>query len=593
MIWRFELEDRLTTLYDHALPSFRTGVFFNTYAYPTKITPESIAIYIATHTRPGDTVLDAFSGSGATGLAALMCEHPTSDMEDIAKKLGVQPEWGARNACLYDISTYGTFAARVMTDPPKAKDFKRAAESLLETVSNELGWMYETEDSSGNKGRIRHIVWSSVLVCPKCGKEFAYYDGMVSWNPLAINSVGTCPHCGQQIAASECAYVTDNFWDCLLGKEVCQRRRQPMLVYGETGSKRWRRQANASDFDQIRRVNEIAYNSDIEPQEIKWGELRRSGYHFGMTHLHHFYTKRNYLIIEALWRASEAFENKMRDALRLLILSYNATHSTLMTRVVVKHNSHDFVLTGAQSGVLYVSNLPVEKNILKGLARKIKPFMRAFDYVGKCTGQVVIHNQSSSNMAEERGSIDYTFTDPPFGDFIPYAEVNQINELWLGRTTDRNDEAIVSPSQGKGIDDYGNMLESSLREAARVLKDDGLMTLVFHSSKAEIWQVMAKAIKAAGLTVRATSHLAKVQDSFKQVVSSSSVKNDSLILLSKDKGDSESVSRMHGASDPYSSMDDPRAVYAAYVNDCLERGVPVEMDAREAYERLALTGALR
>ena len=32
-------------------------------------------------------------------------------------------------------------------------------------------------------------------------------------------------------------------------------------------------------------------------------------------------------------------------------------------------------------------------------------------------------------MEESNNSIDFVFTDPPFGDFIPYAEVNQINEL--------------------------------------------------------------------------------------------------------------------------------------------------------------------
>ena len=97
------------------------------------------------------------------------------------------------------------------------------------------------------------------------------------------------------------------------------------------------------------------------------GGSYRSGYHQGITHLHHFYTKRNYLAISYLWNECLRFPSPVRDALRLLILSYNETHSTLMTRVVAKHGSKDFVLTGAQSGVLYISKLPVEKNVFKGL----------------------------------------------------------------------------------------------------------------------------------------------------------------------------------------------------------------------------------
>ena len=64
-------------LFERPLPSARSGAFFNTFSYPTKISPESIAVYIASMTKPGDTVLDTFGGSGSTGIAALLCEHPT------------------------------------------------------------------------------------------------------------------------------------------------------------------------------------------------------------------------------------------------------------------------------------------------------------------------------------------------------------------------------------------------------------------------------------------------------------------------------------------------------------------------------------
>ena len=152
------------------------------------------------------------------------------------------------------------------------------------------------------------------------------------------------------------------------------------------------------------------------------------------------------------------------------MLSYNATHCTMMTRVVAKKNAKDFVLTGAQSGVLYVSKLPVEKNILLGLKRKSKSFYEAYDLLEQCTGKLTIHNSSSEKMLEKTGSVDFVFTDPPFGDFIPYAEVNQINELWLNQTTNREKEIIISPSQKKSTTDYQYMLTQVFAEISRVLK---------------------------------------------------------------------------------------------------------------------------
>ena len=78
-----------------------------------------------------------------------------------------------------------------------------------------------------------------------------------------------------------------------------------------------------------------------------------------------------------LWSQVEECNADLRNALRIFLLSYNSSHSTLMTRVVAKKNSKDFVLTGAQPGVLYISSLPVEKNIFMGLTRKQKVFVEA------------------------------------------------------------------------------------------------------------------------------------------------------------------------------------------------------------------------
>ena len=77
-------------IFEKPLPSTRSGAFFNAFSYPTKISPESIAVYIASITKPGDIVLDTFSGSGSTGIAALLCEKPTDRMLSIAEELGVK-----------------------------------------------------------------------------------------------------------------------------------------------------------------------------------------------------------------------------------------------------------------------------------------------------------------------------------------------------------------------------------------------------------------------------------------------------------------------------------------------------------------------
>ena len=125
-------------LYTNPLQSSRSGILYHTFPYPTKISAESIAVSIACSTRPGDTVLDAFAGSGSTGMAALLCQHPTEQMLRLAQRLGVEPQWGARNAVLYEIGTYASFATRTLLNHLPAVEFRAAADAFLQAAA-ELG----------------------------------------------------------------------------------------------------------------------------------------------------------------------------------------------------------------------------------------------------------------------------------------------------------------------------------------------------------------------------------------------------------------------------------------------------------------------
>jgi 16S rRNA G966 N2-methylase RsmD len=582
------MRSRIEDLYLHELPSARTDVFYNTFAYPTKISPESIAVYIAAHTKPGDTVLDTFGGSGSTGLAALMCEHPTDRMLELVNKFNIDVTWGARNACIYEIGKYGAFASRIISNPPDTKAFSKAAKMLIKSAERGCGQLYATKDINSNSAIIRHVIWSDIMRCPKCNEEFTYYVGMVRHNPLKIDGNGICPFCGHLSRTDDFDNVTETVYDSILNKQITRRKRCPVRIYGQTGTEKWVRDANENDIRHLNEIEQMPYPSNIIPKQIEWGELYRSGYHYGITHLHHFYTKRNFMVMTELWEQTKTFEPAIRDALQLLLLSYNSSHATLMTRVVVKKNSKDFVLTGAQSGVLYISSLPVEKNIILGLKRKLNYFEQAFDYVNKCTGHVEVYNCSSERLKQADKTVDYVFTDPPFGDFIPYAEVNQINELWFDEVTDRANEIIISSSQNKSVTDYQKMMTQVFREISRVISDNAYVTVVFHASKATVWNALSAAYSEAGFAVKATAALNKEQASFKQVVSEGSVQGDPLILLAKGKIHQQHESTLSILDTAITSSGKHcenciREIYSDYISRCLEKGLSVELDAKAAY----------
>ncbi len=590
-------EAALNALYRRPLTAKRTGALFGAFPYPTKISPEAIALYIATHTKPGDTVFDGFGGSGTTGLAALLCERPTEALRAEAKRLKLNVQWGARNAVLYELGVVGAFVAQTLTNPPDPKAFKKAAEDVLAAAEDEDGWMYEAFDTSGKKGSIRHLIWSDNLRCPGCQRTIALWDACVSLDPATISSTFSCPKCLREAPLDDVERVTVREYDDVLDDERTLRSRAPARVYGATGSKRWSRPATDADLALVRKIEAEPIPDSIPKTLVPWGDLYRKGYHQGITHVHHFYTRRNLIVFARMWERVESYAGALREGLRFWLLSYNAAHGTIMTRVVAKSEQKDLVVTSAQPGVLYVSGLPVEKNLFAGLRRKLSTISQAFEMIHGSSGKVEVVQGSSCKISRPPQSIDYVFTDPPFGANIPYAEVNFINEAWLGRFTDRLDEAIVSADQGKTIDKYRVLLTRAFSEARRILKPSGHATVVFHSASADVWNALQSAYHDAGFDVEHAGVLHKTQGSFKQVTTDGAVRGDPVLLLGprREAGDpaadcvwtiaAELRRVASAANDPAEAT--AQRLYSRFVTYFLSRQQKVPLDADTFYRWLA------
>ncbi len=564
----------LETLYSTALPSTRSGYLYGAFSYPTKISPEAIALFVAAHTEPGDTVFDGFAGSGTTGLAALLCENPPERLRAEAKRLGLDVNWGARNAVIYELGALGAFVGQILSNPPSPRLFQEAGESILQAAEGEDGWTYEATDLDGRKGTIRYVIWSDQLICPECNQSASLWDSCVSLHPAEIASSFCCQVCGNTARIEDTERVLVSSRDEFIGQERTLRHRKPVRVYGSTGKNLWSRDANAQDLSVIARVHGQPIPRSVPRVEVPWGDLYRSGYHQGITHLHHFYSRRNLYVFARLWERANNCNGALAEALRFWLLSYNASHSTIMTRVVAKSEQKDLVVTSAQPGVLYVSGLPVEKNLLVGLRRKLLVVARAFGIIHGGKGRVSVHQRSSCNVHLTDKSVDYVFTDPPFGGNIPYSEINFLNEAWLGRYTDRCEEAIVSHNQEKSINDYQVLLKRSLSEAHRILKPNGKVTLVFHSASAQVWNALRAAYQEAGFGVEYAGVLNKLQGSFKQVTTEGAVKGDPVLLLGK-----------IGATEPWAESS-VWTVAEQLRREALLSIDPVEQTAPRLYSRL-------
>ena len=147
-----------------------------------------------------------------------------------------------------------------------------------------------------------------------------------------------------------------------------------------------------------------------------------------------------------------------------------------------------------------------------------------------------------SRAPPPENSVDLIFTAPPFGANINYSEMNLLWEAWLGVFTDATDEAIMSRSQGKSVDDYQRLMTKSLEECFRVLRPGHWMLLVFMNSSGKVWEALRKAVLDAGFAIERADSFDKQHGTFKQFVSPNTAGED-LVLHCRKSQSSRAATR--------------------------------------------------
>ncbi len=233
----------------------------------------------------------------------------------------------------------------------------------------------------------------------------------------------------------------------------------------------------------------------------------------------------------ALWDAAQRWpEANVREKLVFTITS-------LYQRVTVLS---EFRFWGGSGNVANynVPTLMNEQNVFKAFERKAGTIALYFRNATARSGDVRVSVQPAQRLHQlPDKSVDYIFTDPPFGANINYSEMNFLWESWLGTHTDTEAEAIVNICQGKGYPEYETLLKEAFAEARRVLKDGAWMTVVFHNSSQRAWAALQDATAAAGFDIVAAGTFDKKHGTFKMHTSDNAVGYDVILHCRKAPAD--------------------------------------------------------
>lgn len=113
-----------------------------------------------------------------------------------------------------------------------------------------------------------------------------------------------------------------------------------------------------------------------------------------------------------------------------------------------------------------------------------------------------IYKGTATDLADvPTESVDYIYTDPPYGAKIPYLDLSVMWNAWLDlpvTTEDYEQEAIEGGELGKSKEDYSDLLADSIREMYRVLKFNRWMSFVFAHKDPAFWHLIVDTAERAG-----------------------------------------------------------------------------------------------
>ncbi|MBU7047376.1 MAG: hypothetical protein HXS54_13165, partial [Theionarchaea archaeon] len=149
-------------------------------------------------------------------------------------------------------------------------------------------------------------------------------------------------------------------------------------------------------------------------------------------------------------------------------------------------------------------------------------------------GNCHILNQSATDLSFISDcSVDYCFTDPPYGGTIQYLGLSTIWNAWLGDSISIQREKEIVMNKEKGREEYRNLLRLAFKEIYRVLKHGRYMSVTFHSSQVSVWNALVEACGDTGFDIVNVIPQKPLKKSHNQMNMTGTVKTDLIITFRK------------------------------------------------------------
>jgi len=244
--------------------------------------------------------------------------------------------------------------------------------------------------------------------------------------------------------------------------------------------------------------------------------------------------------------------------------------SSMLMNFSVMYSDRD---RGGQPTLGRLSPTPLAREInpLLVLKRKHERLLKGIDSK-TCEGECLISTQSATDLSQiSSNSIDYVFTDPPYGDKIDFWELNLLWEAWLGFNREWDtEEVIINKHLDKGQDEWFSLMKGAFAEIYRVLKPGRWLSLCYHDTSEGTWEDVKDIASEVGFipdeadsavtigTAESRIHIAKREGI---------IKRDIVVNFRKPKlGETKSIIAITGSEDKMTFNEKVRQIICDYLD---------------------------
>ena len=284
------------------------------------------------------------------------------------------------------------------------------------------------ENGSGVVGGLaRHTIWSEVYACPACQSPVVLWDVADPGAPLS-----------RQILCDACRHAFDRTADRPIASIPVA-----VVVAPSSGGKLIQGHPTEEALAKLEQIGRrrVRHWVPREPIEAHREMYIRSALHLrGVRTVADMFARRPKLALSRLWHEIRAIDdNDVREALRFAFTN-TAWHASRMRRYNTKGGQRPL------TGTLFIPQLVSEPNVFEVFRHQIRQIGRLYSELPSGDVEVRCSDATDLSWLPDQ-SVDYVFTDPPFGNNIHYADCNIVWEAWLGQTTDNDAEIVVNKSR--------------------------------------------------------------------------------------------------------------------------------------------------